>query len=539
MNIKKAALLMLVFAVLLPLTSCKKGISKKSGKTIQYHLAAEPVTLDPQVASDSPSITAIQALFEGLTRLDASGKAYPGVAEQWKHNDNYTRFTFTLRSDAQWSNKKYGSVTADDFVFAFRRALDPKTGSPTCTSLFCIRNAQKFHAGSVPAEDLGVTAKDKRTLVVDLTDSCPDFPKLAASAPFMPCCENFFDSTAGRYGLESKYLLGNGPFAIDGTYGWDHGKQLNLRRSSRYHGQKVPLPSAVDFSMGKKTVDVSDPVAALKNGTVDAIEVSSEQAVSAKESGCSLESFLNSTWGLCFNTKSELFQNEKIRRAFLQSLNRTAVLSHLPNNCSAAGNILLPGTTLNGYDYRSTAGGPFYLKQDANAARTLSEGLKETGLSKMKSFAVLCPDDSSIKLILNEMISSWNSQFDTYFNMEPLKESELLSRVESGNFEAALYPVTPSGNNPLEVLSMFSSDSADNPAKLQDSAYDAIITDAQAKSGNAAVQAYAKAERYLNEHAVFYPLYYEKKYYALAKGVTGIVFHPYQGCIDFISATKE
>ena len=135
MNIKKAALLMLVFAVLLPLTSCKKGISKKSGKTIQYHLAAEPVTLDPQVASDSPSITAIQALFEGLTRLDASGKAYPGVAEQWKHNDNYTRFTFTLRSDAQWSNKKYGSVTADDFVFAFRRALDPKTGSPTCTSL--------------------------------------------------------------------------------------------------------------------------------------------------------------------------------------------------------------------------------------------------------------------------------------------------------------------------------------------------------------------------------------------------------------------
>lgn len=539
MTIKRAAAFFLLLAMLFTLTACKAHKAKNADKTINYNLASDPQTLDPQIATDTPSITAIQALYEGLARLDAKENAIPGVAQSWEHNADSTQFTFHLRSDAKWSKKKYGSVTAQDFVFAFRRALDPTTGSTTCSQMFSIKNARKVHVGQLPVSQLGVAAKDSKTLVVDLEYSSPDFPKLTASAVFMPCNETFFNSTSGRYGLETEYVLGNGPFCIDGAYGWAHDKYLNLARSDNYSGKNAPLPSSVDFSIGSKTVDISDPISALKNQSVDAVPISSSLTDSAQAIGCTLASFQDTTWGLCFNTQSQVFKNLKMRSSFIQAFNRSKVLSHIPRGSSAAENIILPETTLDGQKYRSLAGGPFYLKQSSNASQILASGLSELHLSSMDSIDVYCPDDANIKLMVTEMIAAWNKQFSNYFNMQPLSSSALQNRLQSGNYDVIICSVKPAGDGPLAVLSKFTSNSTDNPANWKDSAYDSLVSSAQGKSAKEAAAAYTAAEKRLNEQAVFYPLYYEKSYYALAKGVTGIIFHPYQGGADFINAGKE
>ncbi len=537
---KRVTALALCAALLFTLAGCKKGGAKNADKTINYNLSAEPTTLDPQVAADTPSIIAIQALFEGLTRLDANGKAIPGAAEKWVSDENGTKFTFTLRSDAKWSDKT--PLTSPDFVFAFQRALDPKTGSAACTQMYCIKNARKVHAGQLPVSQLGVTAPDSRTLMVEMEYPTPDFATLAANPVFMPCNENFFNQSAGRYGLEIKYLLGNGPFVIDGKYGWDHGKYLNLKRSSTYSGQQTPLPAAVVFSIGNGSVDMTNPIAALTAGTVDAAPVTSSQADAAKTAGCTLSSVQDTTWGLCFNTQSSMFKNLNVRRAFLQAFDRKSVLSHLPVDTSAAENIILPGTTLDGANYRSMAGGPFYLKQDANAAQTLAAGISQLGLSQKESAAalssvtVLCPDDASVKLMVNEMIAAWNAKFHNYFNMEPMSESDLLSAVRSGNYDLAVYPLKPTADGPFLPLYQFCSGVSGNPSRWSNASYDSLVTSAQSKSGKAAAADYASAEKMLSGQAVFYPLYYEKSYLALAKGVTGIVFRPYQGGVDFINA---
>lgn len=539
MLLKRSVALFLSLAILLSCTACKKGGTKNADKTINYNLSAEPKTLDPQIASDTPSLIVIQALYEGLVRLDKSDKTFSGVAASWTNNSDSTEFTFNLRKNAKWTDEEKSPVTAHDFVYAFRRALDPQTGSSTCSRMFCIKNAKKVNSGELSPEQLGVTAKDDYTLVVKLEYSYPDFPKLTANAVFMPCNEKFFTSSSGRYGLDRAYILSNGPFQIDGKYGWEHDKYLNLKRSSTYAGEKKPLPSNVDFSIGSKKTDVSDPVAALENSTVDAIAVSASQADKAAAAGCTLTSFEDTTWGLCFNTKSNVMKNLKIRQAFLQSLDRTKVLSHLPENVSPANDIILPSAELSGKNYRSAAGGSFYLKQDANASVTLSQGLKELNLSEMESVTVLCPDDSNAKLMLNEMIVAWNTQFHSYFNMETLSDDALTARVKSGDYQIAVYPVTPENENLFSVLPRFCSNSSDNPAKLSDTKYDALISSAESKNEKDAAAVYASAEKYLNQQAIFYPLYYGKHFYASAKGVTGIVFHAYQGGIDFISAGKE
>lgn len=529
---------LLCLCLLFSFAACGKGNGKNTNQTIRYQLDAEPKTLDPQIASDSSAVIAVGALFEGLARLDASQKPYPGAAEKWESNADHTVFTFTLRKDAKWNDGKT-PVTAADFVFAFQRALDPATGSKTSSLLFCIRNAQEVSAGKLPVSQLGVSAKDARTLVVQLSYPYPDFPALTASAAFMPCNQTFFEGAAGRYGLERKYLLTNGPFEIDGKYGWDHGSYLNLVRSSSYSGNRSPLPFNLRFTITKKDNAITDPVAALKGGTVDAIALPAADLSAATAAGCTLTSFEDTTWGLCFNTQSDLMKSTNVRKAFVQALDRAAVLKHLPKQVSAAENILAPSILLEGKDYRSRAGGPFYLKQIQNPGALLSSGLSELALPELKNLSILCPDDPQAKLMLNEMIAAWNGKFNNYFNMEPLDRDALARRVAAGNYQIALTSIRPDSGGPFAALSLFQSGKSENPAKLNDPAYDAMLADAQKKSDSAAVSAYAAAEKYLNEQAVFYPLYYEKNYFASAKGVTGIVFNPYGMGIDFIQAGKK
>ncbi len=538
-TIKKAAALLLAAAVAFSFTACHMGKAKNAGKTIHYHLAADPATLDPQIASDTPSLIVIRSLFEGLTRLDANENPQPGVAKSWESNADSTQFTFHLRADTKWSDKKYGPVTAADFVFAFQRALDPGTGSTVCLQMYCMKNAKEIHSGKLPADRLGATASDAKTLVVSLAYSCPDFPKIAASAVFMPCNRQFFTDTAGRYGLDTPDILENGPFCIDGAYGWTHGKSLKLARLSSYAGQSQPLPGAVNFSIGGSAASLSDPAAALAKLSTDAVQIPASQTDAARSLGCTIASIQDTTWGLGFNTQSPLFKNEKVRRAFVQAFSRSAVLSHLPKDTAAADSVILPKTTLDGQDYRKLAGGPFLLKQSPSAPQLLTQGLRELGVDEMNSVAVLCPDDASVKLMVNEMIASWNREFDNYFNITPVGVATLESRIQSGSYSVAVYPVTPSSDGPYASLSTFLGTSSANPAGLKDAAYDALVSSGQAKSGSAAAASYAAAEKYLSDRAIFYPLYYGKTYYAVAKGVTGIIFHPYGGGVDFINAGKE
>lgn len=538
------SIILAVMILLLGCCACGKKAAKNADKTINYNLDSEPKTLDPQIVSDYPGRVVIEALYEGLARLGKNERAYPGVAEKWEANSDNTVFTFTLRKDAKWtspsSDKSEGPVTADDFVYAFQRALSPSTKSGTCSSMFCIKNAREVNAGKLPASQLGVTAKDAYTLVVQLDYPYPDFPALTATAPFMPCNKKFFDSTAGKYGLEVKTICSNGPFKIGGSYSWDHGNYIKLTRSATYSGSNKPLPAALNFTIGSnKDHDVSNPITALTTGTVDVIAIPATSLSDAEKIGCTISSFEDTTWGLCFNTANNLMKSGIIRKAFVQTLDRKKILSHLPENCKAADDIITPATTFMGSSYRKAVGSAMYAKADNNAVNGLPSALKALSLDALPSVAVLGPDDSNVKLMLNEIITSWNAKMGNYFNMKPLSQEDLTTKVAAGDYQIALYPIRPNGDGPKQLLSLFQSTSNVNPAFLKDSNYDKLLAAADTQSGTDAIKSYAAAEKYLNNQFIFYPVYYENRYYACAKGVTGIIIHPYDAGIDFIQAGKE
>lgn len=552
----KRALAILCSIVLLVVSMSGCGEPGNANKTIRVKLSAEPATLDPQVAQGTDAATVITSLYEGLCRLDDSEKAVPGVASSWEANSDSTEFTFHLRTDAVWNGSvsklsgedetdtKPTPVTAQDFVFAWRRALDPTTASPVCAAMMCIENAVQVHAGTLSTDKLGVTAKDSHTLVVKLRYSSPDFPSLTAQSVFMPCNEAFFKFAAGRYGMERASILGNGAFSIP-NYGWEHDQSLTVKRTDTYVGETTALPSEIVFSIGDvsstsstdtasvasiadSTVSAQalDAVQAMTAGKIDVASLDVSMTAQAKKAGLTVTSFQDTTGGLCFNTQGT-FRSAALRRAFVQVLNRSALLKLLPSGTKQADDILPPAVQFGGKAYRSQAGSGLYLKQSA-AAATQGSSLWPKG----KTVTLLCTKDT--KPLASEMLANWNQAFKTYFSLNAVDESTLLSRVSTGNYDLAIYPYTPASADAYTALACFQSGQSGNFTQLKDTDYDRLLNGATVNSSSL-----AQAEKYLNNNAVFYPLYYTKHAYAAQSTLTGVLYRPFGGGLDLHNAGIE
>ena len=117
------------------------------------------------------------------------------------------------------------------------------------------------------------------------------------------------------------------------------------------------------------------------------------------------------------------------------------MLSKVPDNYSVADDIIVPGTSLGGQNYRSLAGGGFYLKADDNARVFLNTGLQELQLDRLPSIRILCLDDPQVTSMVNNMLELWSRELGYYMNMEALSRSELTQRVNAGNYQVALAPI--------------------------------------------------------------------------------------------------
>ena len=162
------------------------GEALSDDQTFTYRLLDQFPTLDPQLNQDVSGFHVIRDLFEGLLSQDAQGKLVPGVATGYSASEGNTTYTFTLRKDARWSNGD--PVTAHDFVYGWRRAVDPATASPYgwYLELTEIVNAKAILAGEREPAELGVRAVDDHTLEVKLNTALPYFPAMTTYATLFP-----------------------------------------------------------------------------------------------------------------------------------------------------------------------------------------------------------------------------------------------------------------------------------------------------------------------------------------------------------------
>ena len=168
--------------------------SQSSGdKVLRYQVSTIVDSMDPALSNDYTSCGVLSQCMMGLFTKDANGAPALGMAESEEKSDDGLTLTFKIREDAVWANGD--PVTANDFVFAWRRVADPKMASDYqfFIQTACIVNADDVVAGNKPVEELGVEAVDDKTLVVNLSSPCSIFDYLMTSTCFLPLSQSFVE----------------------------------------------------------------------------------------------------------------------------------------------------------------------------------------------------------------------------------------------------------------------------------------------------------------------------------------------------------
>ena len=181
-------------------------------KVLNRGNGAEPKGLDPHQASGDPENQILGDMYIGLYTEDIKGRPVLGAAEKVETSPDGLTWTFTIR-DHKWSDGK--PVTADDFVFAYRRILDPKIASEYASILYPIKNAEKVNkgAGKVPLTELGVSAPNPKTFVIQLAHPAPYLPEMMTHYSTFPLPKHVVEK-AGLGWTKAGVMVSNGPYML-------------------------------------------------------------------------------------------------------------------------------------------------------------------------------------------------------------------------------------------------------------------------------------------------------------------------------------
>ncbi len=191
-------------------------------------LSNEPYEMNTLLKTDSISQAISNLVNEGLTRYGQDGKAIPGLAEKWEVSADGLVWTFHLR-ESHWSDGT--PITTQDFRFAFLEALKKETAAEYAYLFYVLKNGMEYNTGRAKRDDVGIAAKDDKTLVLTLAAPTPYLPELLAFGNFAPIKQNFYQSNPGIYGADADKLLYSGPWIIKE---WTHEEKLLLSKNPFY-----------------------------------------------------------------------------------------------------------------------------------------------------------------------------------------------------------------------------------------------------------------------------------------------------------------
>ena len=323
-TVKKAICVMLTVVLMATvLSACSGG---KDFIDFIYPFSADVNSYDPQVASTSDEFLIIENTFEGLIRMDDEGKVRKGVADSWNISKDGLTYTFKIKRGMKWNidtdkytegddkgkfkderlemlGKRFNpDITAHDFVFALQRAASPETQCPLFSSISAIKNANKVYSGKLDKSKLGVTAVDNYTLKIELEYPDSAFMETLTSAVAMPCNEEFFNATKGRYGLMTKYTLFNGQFYLSQILE----SSYLLKNNELYRGDFPAKASELTLKITDPEDD--DTVKNLLSGYYDVAFVKgSESERILKNKDLTTKPYNDTTWAMRFNTNSLVF----------------------------------------------------------------------------------------------------------------------------------------------------------------------------------------------------------------------------------------
>ncbi|MFD2209833.1 peptide ABC transporter substrate-binding protein [Virgibacillus halophilus] len=517
----------LISALALFVSACGSGSSdsKKSDKSdtakgntddqvFNMIETAEIPTGDPAKATDAASFIVFGQTMEGLYTLDKNDKPVPAIADgEPKISEDGKNYTFKLREDAKWTNGD--PVTANDFVYAWKRAVDPDTASEYAYMFSgVIKNATDIMNGKAKPEELGVKADGDYTLKVELEQPVQYFDSLLAFGTYLPLNEKFVEEKGDKFGTNSDNMLANGPFVLkdwDGT-----GLTWSYEANDKYYDKDKVNLKKVNVQVAKTP---NTAINLYQTGKADRTAALSAEYAKQYQNDKDASTFQEgSSWYLKFNQKKDgkdsPLANKNIRKALAMAFDKKSFTDQLLANGSVPTDGYVPTGLAkdpkSGKDFREESGDLISYDVD-QAKKYWAKGLKELG-KKDLTLQYLSDDTENAK----KTGEYFKGQLEKNLKGLKLELTNVpfkvrLQKVNDGDYDIVMHGWGPDYLDPMTFLDLYVTDGGNNQTGYSNKEYDKLIDDAKVKYANDPEKRWEtmlKAEKLLvQEDTVVAPIY--------------------------------
>ena len=522
-------------------TTANKIGKKAGGEVLTINLGAEPKTIDPALNAAIDGSNVIVNSFEGLMRLDEKDKPIPGIAKSYEVSKDGLTYTFHLRDNALWSDGK--PVTAGDFEYAWKRALNPDTASEYAYQLYYLKNGQGYNESKLPAnqktpgikpsteKDVGVIAKDDKTLVVTLENPTAYFLTLMAFPTYMPVRKDVVEKDKAWATKPETYIC-NGAFKMKE---WKPKDVLVFVKNNKYWDAGTVKLSQINYKM---LDDQNAYLSAFKAGQLDMIDNPPQQETPTLIKDGTAKVYPNlATYYYCPNLSAEAnkidpaaakaLKDKRVRKALSLAINR----KDITDNVAKGGQI--PATSFVPKGVVDEKGNDFdkkeYYKPEGDVALA-KKLLAEAGYPNGKGFptiTLLYNTSQNHQNLAAAVQDMWRKNLGINIELKNEEWKVFQTTRREKQFLLARHGWSADYNDPMTFLDLFVTNGGNNDASYSNPEYDKKIMAAKKELDPAKRMVILhQAEDILMDDMAIIPVYYYTTVVALKSYVKGVVVSP-------------
>ncbi|MDC9620257.1 oligopeptide ABC transporter substrate-binding protein OppA [Xenorhabdus sp. XENO-7] len=480
------------------------GVQLAEKQVLVRNNGSEPQSLDPHKIEGVPESNIARDLFEGIVINGPNGEILPGVATHWENQD-FKVWTFHLRKDAKWSNGD--PVTAQDFVYSWRRLADPNTASPYASYLQYahIINVDDVIKGKQKPESLGVKALDDHTFQVTLSEPVPYLVRLLIHSTMSPVHRATVEKYGDRW-TQPQNFVGNGAYKLKS---WSINERLVFERSPTYWDNKNTIIDQVTFlPISSEVTDVNR----YRSGEID-ITYSNLPIELFQKLKKEIPDQLRVNPYLCtyfyeINNQKPPFNDPRVRTALKLGMDRDLITNKVKNQGDTPAYGWVPPYIADFKDEKPDWYTKLNQQQRNEEAKKL---LVEAGFSKdnpLKISLLYNTSDLHKKMAI-AAAAIWKKNIGVEVSLENQEWKTFLDTRHQGNYDIARAGWCADYNEPTTFLNVKLSYSSNNTAHYKSEAFDALMKEAlKVKSDAERAEIYKQANALIDKDSAVVPLYY-------------------------------
>lgn len=520
-------------------SSSSSASSEAKKQEIAISLPTQLSTLDTTQTTDKNTFTIAQQIFEGLYRFDDDSNPVPGLAKSVDVSADGKTYTFNLRDNLKWSNGT--ALTAADFVFAWKRLVDPATQGPNAYLLDSVVNSYDVRTAAKPVSELGISAPDDQTFVVKLAQAQLSFLSVVSIAWLAPQNEAYVTEQGDDYGKTSENLIYSGPFALED---WNQtGDDWTLVKNKNYYDAKeVKLVTVHGSTVKEENTGIN----LYQSGELDLTRISGQyvQQYSSEKGFVSHNDVAN--YFLDFNKKAgTALANVHLRKAIALAIDKTSLANDVLNDGSKALNGLIPANLYANpdtkEDFRNYSGS--YNTYDLTEAKKEWQQAQADLGDSVKVDLLVSDDDNGKKI--SEYIQSQlqDNLSGLTITITPQPKNNVNQSRRDKNYELSLSGWIAGSSDLDSYFNLYKTGSAYNYGAYDNDEYTTLVEKARTTDANNPDKQFADYKQaeaiLLEEDAAQVPLYQSASNYLINPKIKGIAYHLYGDYFNLRGAYVE